>query len=105
MAETLHIGAGFFAALDKYAQAVNAAALESAQQTMVSVQDSLRAAARRSERWQPLAEHIETWSQDGRFVVGVRNADVLSDAMAAEFGDERNPPSPLIRSIWFGDQR
>lgn len=105
MAETLHIGAGFFAALDKYAQAVNSAVLESAERTMVGVQNNLRAAAKRSERWKPLAEHIETWSQDGRFVVGVRNADVLNEAMAAEYGDEYNPPDPLIRSVWFRDQR
>lgn len=105
MAETLHIGAGFFAALDNYAQAVNSAALESAERTMVNVQDNLRAAARRSARWQPLAEHIETWSQDGKFVVGVRNTDVLNEAMAAEYGDEHNPPAPLIRSIRFGEQR
>lgn len=104
MADTLHIGAGFFAALDRYAQAVNLAAQESAERTMVGVQDRLRAAAKRSERWQPLAEHIETWSQDGKFVVGVRNADVMNDAMAAEYGDENHPPVPLIRSIRFGEQ-
>jgi hypothetical protein len=103
VADTLHIGAGFFAALDRYAQAVNLAAQESAERTMVSVQDNLRAAAKRSERWQPLAEHIETWTQDGKYVIGVRNADVMSDAMSAEYGDEKHPPVPLIRSIQFGE--
>ncbi len=105
MADSLHIGAGFFAALDAYAQAVNNAARESAERTMTMVQDNLRAAARQSERWLPIAEHIETWSQDGKYVVGVRNADVMSEAMSAEYGDPANPPIPLIRSVTFGDQR
>ena len=104
MADSLHIGAGFFAALDAYAQAVNEAVRESAERTMTKVQDDLRAAARKSERWLPVAEHIETWSQDGKYVVGVRNADVMSEAMSAEYGDPANPPIPLIRSLTFGGQ-
>jgi hypothetical protein len=104
VADSLHIGAGFFAALDAYAQAVNSAVHESAQKTMIKVQDDLKAAARQSERWLPVAEHIETWSQDGKYVIGVRNADVMSEAMSAEYGDAAHPPIPLIRSISFGGQ-
>ena len=104
MADSLHIGAGFFAALDAYAQAVNSAARESAERTMTKVQENLRAEARKSERWLPVAEHIESWSKDGKYVVGVRNADVMSEAMSAEYGDPTNPPIPLIRSISFGGQ-
>jgi hypothetical protein len=99
VANSLHIGVDFFAALDEYAKAANAAVQESAEATMFNVQEGMKAAARKNERWMPVAEHIETWSQDGRFVVGIRNADVMSEAVAAEYGDAENPPVPLIRSV------
>lgn len=99
MANSLHIGVDFFAALDEYAKAANAAVQASAEATMIHVQEGMRAAARKNERWMPVAEHIESWSQDGRFVVGIRNADVMSQAIAAEYGDAEHPPSPLIRTV------
>jgi hypothetical protein len=99
MANSLHIGVDFFAALDEYAKAVNAAAQASAETAMLHVQEDMKAAARKNERWLPVAEHIEMWSQDGKFVVGVKNTDVMSQAMAAEYGDAEHPPVPLIRSV------
>lgn len=62
------------------------------------VQESLAAEATNNPRWQNIAEHIEVWSQDGRYWVGVQNADSVSEAMAAEYGDSENPPASLIRA-------
>lgn len=99
MADGLHISAGFFAALDEYAQAVNRAAKESARVGMDRLVYSLQNAASQNDRWKGIAEHIEVWSQDGDLVVGVRNEGVVSAAVSAEYGDATNPPVPLIRNM------
>jgi len=99
VADSLHISAGFFAALDDYAQAVNRAAEEAAQVGMERLVSSLQNAASQNDRWKSIAEHIEVWSQDGQLVVGVRNEGAVSEAVSAEYGDATNPPVPLIRNM------
>lgn len=99
MANSLHVGVDFFAALDEYAKAANEAVQQSAQAAMEDLQKGMKDIASKTERWMPIAEHIETWTQDGKYVIGVRNTEVMSAAVAAEYGTADHPPSPLIRSV------
>lgn len=57
------------------------------------------AKARLDPLWEPLADHIEVWSQDGRLIVGVRDREFTSEAFAIEYGDEVRPPTPLFRTL------
>ena len=50
-------------------------------------------------RWSELSDNIELWSQDGRLIIGVRDQEFQSQAFALEYGDEINPPSPLLRTL------
>lgn len=99
MAETVPVvGAGFMDALYAYAaeardvtQAATALGLE-------YLQEGLRQQAAQQERWAALAPHIETFSQDGRLVVGIRGGPFASEAEQAEYGDASHPPAPLFRN-------
>ena len=55
--------------------------------------------AQGDDRWSALADQIHSWEdEDGNFAHGVRGDDqAVTNAGLAEFGDQRNPPSPLIR--------
>ena len=53
--------------------------------------------ARASEEWAHLADEIEVWSQDGKYIVGIRDNELASQAFQIEYGDEARPPSPLFR--------
>jgi hypothetical protein len=99
VADTLHIGADFLAALGEYTQAVHEAVQEASKLAMENIQNSLRESARLNERWKNVSDHIESWSQDGRLVVGIRNTEVMSEAMSAEYGDADNPPVPMFRNM------
>ncbi len=99
MADSLHIGADFFASLEAYALSMNAAVHESARASMDHLQTTLRETASRSTRWSPISDHIDVWSQDGRYVVGVQNTEAVSEAMSAEYGDSEHPPVPLLRNM------
>ena len=58
-----------------------------------------RGRAQGDDRWSALADQIHSWEdEDGNFAHGVRGDDqAVTAAGLLEFGDERNPPSPLIR--------
>lgn len=99
MAEMLHIGAGFFAALDNYVQAVSSAALEAHRAGTEELVDSLRETARSHPRWKNAADHLEAWTEDGEVRVGVRTPHMVSEAHAAEYGDGHHPPAPLLRHM------
>jgi hypothetical protein len=48
--------------------------------------------------WSSLADQVNSWEdEDGNFALGVDNPNAVAQAGLAEYGDGRNPPSPLIR--------
>jgi hypothetical protein len=55
--------------------------------------------AQADPRWSELASQVNSWEDDdGSFATGVRDDDdAVSKASRLEFGDEHNPPSPLLR--------
>lgn len=57
------------------------------------------ARARLNPEWEPLADHIEIWSNDGLLEIGVREEEFVSQAFALEYGDEVRPPQPLFRTM------
>lgn len=70
-------------------------AVQAEQEDMVARQ---RSRAGQNPLWSDLAEQVNSWEdEDGNFALGVDNPDAVAQAGRAEFGDMRNPPSPLIR--------
>ena len=55
--------------------------------------------ARADPRWVGVADFIDAWDENDRFVVGVRDDEMVSQAFAAEYGTEDYPPSPLLRTM------
>lgn len=98
MSDDLHIGAAFFESLYAYAEHVSQEALVAAHEAMTDVVADYKREAAASVAWAPLASNIESWSQDGRLVVGVQNPEHTNEAQAAELGDQDNPPAPLFRN-------
>lgn len=97
MADDLHIGGDFLAALDDYAQDVTRSSYGAAAAGVDKFQQQLRADARDHPRWTGVADSIEAWDEGGRLAYGVRN-QALHEAMDAEFGDADNAPVALIRT-------
>jgi hypothetical protein len=50
-------------------------------------------------RWVGVADYIEAWDENDRFVIGVTNDEMVSQAFAAEYGTEDYPPAPLFRTM------
>lgn len=83
--------------MNQYAQALQQQAQQTAQGIATYVHRRTVERARQSEAWSALADEIEVWSQDGRYVVGVRDNEFASQAFQIEYGDENRPPDPLFR--------
>lgn len=98
MADELHVGADFLAALRSYAQDADDAVQEAVSLGMSHLANSVQEAAARSDRWKEAAVHIEAWADDGRLWLGVRNTPSVSEAQAAEYGDPLHPPVPMLRN-------
>ena len=83
--------------MNAYAQTLQ----EQVQQTAADIADYVKnqtvKRAQQSEEWAHLADEIEVWSQDGKYVVGIRDNELASQAFQIEFGDETRPPAPLFR--------
>lgn len=55
--------------------------------------------AQADPRWVGVADFIEAWDENDRYVIGVTNTEYVSQAFAAEYGTEDYPPSPLMRTM------
>ena len=87
------------AALLAYTQRLQDEAVAAGNKAVDFIHERVVAKARLDPDWQPLADHIEVWSQDGKLVIGVQDEAYTSEAFALEYGDETRPPSPLFRSF------
>ena len=78
------------------AVAVVTDAVQEEQQALVERQQER---ASEDDRWSELADQIHSWQdEEGNFAHGVRDDEqTVAQAGLLEYGDERNPPSPLIR--------
>lgn len=83
--------------MNRYALALHEQAKQAAEQMATYVKDRTVERARRDENWVSLADNIEVWSQDGKYIVGIQDNELASQAFQIEFGDEVTPPSPLFR--------
>jgi hypothetical protein len=83
--------------MNAYAQGLQ----EQVRQTAADIADYVKnrtvERARANEEWAHLADEIEVWSQDGKYVVGIRDNELASQAFQIEYGDETRPPAPLFR--------
>jgi hypothetical protein len=78
----------------------NAAALvaDAVQDEQEDFLDRQRERAEGDERWSEIAQDIHSWEDEhGDFAHGVRDEDAVSKASLLEYGDDKNPPAPLIR--------
>lgn len=105
MAEMLHIGADFFAALDDYVQAVSNAAVEAHEAGTRELRSSLQESARSLPIWNDVADDIDTWVDDGELRVGVRSPRSVKKAHIAEYGMGPIPPTPLLRNMPLATKR
>jgi hypothetical protein len=87
------------ASLHAYTDRLQAEAVQASNRAVDFIHERVVARARLDPNWEPLADHIEVWSQDGKLVVGVQDEAYISQAFALEYGDEVRPPSPLFRTF------
>ena len=85
--------------LNAYGQRLQAEAQVAADKAAAFIHERVVAKARMDPQWGMLADTIETWSQDGQLVVGIRDNEMRSQAFALEYGDEVRPPTPLFRTL------
>lgn len=55
--------------------------------------------AKASPRWVHVADFIDTWDENDRMWIGVREPQMISEAHAAEYGTEGYPPDPVMRTM------
>jgi hypothetical protein len=85
--------------LAAYRDRLQSEAQRAADKATAYIHEAVQAKARQDPQWSSLADKIEVWSQDGQFVVGVRDEEFRSQAFGIEYGDEVRPPSPLFRTL------
>ena len=66
-------------------------------QDVVKTETMRRANA--SPRWVHVADYIDTWDENDRYWIGVREPQMISVAQAAEYGTDEYPPDPLLRTL------
>ena len=55
--------------------------------------------AHASRRWVKVADFLDTWDENDRYWIGVRDDSMVSEAFAVEYGTEDYPPEPLLRTL------
>ena len=86
-------------ALDAYAEGLAATTQEASVAASQYLHERVVEKARANPDWVSLADNIETWSQDGLLIIGVRHDEMRSRAFDLEYGDEVRPPIPLFRTL------
>lgn len=61
--------------------------------------DATQRAAEADPRWVRLADYIDTWDENDRFWIGIREPQYVSEAFAAEYGTADYPPAPILRTL------
>ena len=79
--------------LAAYGQRLQEESAVASQKAAAFLHERVVAKARLDPQWASLADQIETWSQDGQLMVGVRDQEFTSQAFALEYGDEVRPPA------------
>lgn len=99
MAEGFRIDAAWLDALDQYVEGLQQDAVDAAVEAVEFAEDAVISYARQKPDWVNLADGIQTWSEDGRLVIGVQGNERVSQAVALEYGDLENPPDSLFRTL------
>ena len=98
MAEGFRIDASWLDALDRYVTGLQQDVMDAADSAVDVFRDELVDYAKSKPNWVNLSDSLQTWSEDGRLVVGLQGADFVSQAEYLEFGDLENPPDSLFRT-------
>lgn len=99
MADGFRIDAAWLDALDRYVDGLAEDTQEAAAVGISYLTEKVVDTAREHPEWVNLADNITTWSQDGRFAIGVEHKALSSEAFALEYGDDNRPPTPLFRKL------
>lgn len=84
-------------ALRSYLDHAVSVVIESVQDEQEQLAERQQDRAQEDPRWRELAQQMHSWEdEDGSFAHGVQG-DAVDMASRLEYGDEKNPPSPLIR--------
>jgi hypothetical protein len=95
----ISIAPTFMEQVQQYIDGLQEEAIQAAAKATMFLHRSAVERAKRDPAWATMADKIEVWSEDGYLVIGVRDAEYVSQAFALEYGDEHHPPNPLFRSM------
>lgn len=96
--EGFRIDSSWLNALEEYAEGLAHDVRTSAYEATDFATQAFVDKARRTPEWEPLADNIQSWSEEGRLVIGVQGRELVSQAMTLEFGNDEMPPNPLFRA-------
>jgi len=95
----VRIGAEWYDALERYVDGLASAAQLAGSRATEYLEEQTEARAREDGQWSELADHIETWSEDGRLYIGVIDEAYVSRAFNIEYGDSSDAPNSLFRTM------
>ena len=96
---SIEIAPGWLDAVQRYADGLMATSIAAAESAAQVFKDTVVDQARSSPAWEPLADHVQMWSEDGDLVIGFTDPMFASQASVLEYGDEHTPPNPLLRNL------
>ena len=99
MAEGFRIEASWLDALDQYVEGLQQDAEDAAVAAVEFAEQAVISYARSKPNWVGLADGIQTWSEDGKLIIGVQGNERVSQAVALEYGDLEHPPDSVFRTL------
>jgi hypothetical protein len=99
VADGFRIDAAWLDALDSYVEGLMEDTMEVANSTTEFARDAIISYAKTKPNWVGLADGIQRWSEDGQVIIGVQGREMVSQAMALEYGDIEHPPDSLFRTL------
>jgi hypothetical protein len=92
-------GASVVGALRSYIEQAANVVAEAVQDEQEHLAERQQERVQQNPLWSEISDQLRSWEDDdGNYATGVLGDDVVLDrASRLEYGDEKNPPSPLIR--------
>ena len=96
---SIDIPVEFFTTLKQHVDKVSEAVDESIEVGKQSLYEGVSERMEQYPQWDGLIDHLDSWSDDGRFWIGIRTPQFVSEAFIAEYGTGEYPPEPVLRDI------
>ena len=96
---SIEIAPGWLDAVQRYVDGLLSTSIAAAESAAKVFKDSVVDQARQSPDWEPLADHISMWSDDGDLIIGVHDPMFTSQASVLEYGTEEVAPQPVLRNL------